>query len=357
MVFYTWGEGSLDKYDPGFGQKVEWDIPLLDGYPFQWVKNIAADPGSHHYNGIINPDMISQIMLWHPDVILVYGWAYQSHLQAMRYFKGKVPVCFRGDSTLLDNSPWISNILKTVALSWVYRHIDIAFYTGANNRSYFKKYAVKDSDLVFAPHAVDNSRFAENKSGEAALLRQKLSIGPNDTLILFAGKFEEKKNPVLLADVFLSLKLPHVHLLFVGNGLLGPVLKSKAGDSKNLHFMDFQNQSQMPAIYQACDLFCLPSRGPGESWGLAVNEAMAAGKAVLVSDKVGCAIDLVESGITGEIFSANDFNHLKKKLVGLIENKATLARCGKNAKDKIAVWSFENQVAAIVAILNKENAR
>jgi glycosyltransferase involved in cell wall biosynthesis len=120
--------------------------------------------------------------------------------------------------------------------------------------------------------------------------------------------------------------------------------------------MDFQNQSVMPSIYHACDVFCLPSSGPGETWGLAVNEAMAAGKAILVSDKVGCAVDLVVPGITGEVFIAGNIIDLKEKLVFLIENKRILHNFGKNAKNKIAAWSFENQVAAINTILNKKNA-
>ncbi|MGN6533252.1 MAG: glycosyltransferase family 1 protein, partial [Ginsengibacter sp.] len=55
-VFYTWGEKVLqDKFDPGFGKNINWDIPLLEGYDFQFVSNISADPGSHHFGGIDNP--------------------------------------------------------------------------------------------------------------------------------------------------------------------------------------------------------------------------------------------------------------------------------------------------------------
>jgi hypothetical protein len=72
-VFYTWGEGVLNKYDPGFKKSIEWDIPLLTGYPYAWVKNTSKDAGSHHFEGIVNPDLIEQINAWHPDAILVYG--------------------------------------------------------------------------------------------------------------------------------------------------------------------------------------------------------------------------------------------------------------------------------------------
>jgi glycosyltransferase involved in cell wall biosynthesis len=171
-------------------------------------------------------------------------------------------------------------------------------------------------------------------------------------LILFAGKLEEKKSPQLLLDAFLTLNMPNTHLLFVGNGNLEVSLKTNADKESNVHFIDFYNQSFMPVVYQACDLFCLPSKGPGESWGLAVNEAMAAGKPVLVSDKCGCAVDLVVPGFTGEIFEAGNFANMTTKLHLLIRDKAALNVLGNNAKDKIAMWNFNNQVAAILNQIN-----
>jgi hypothetical protein len=51
----------------------------------------------------------------------------------MRYFKGKVPVYFRGDSTLLDNTPGLRKSYRWLFLNWVYSFVDHAFYTGTNN--------------------------------------------------------------------------------------------------------------------------------------------------------------------------------------------------------------------------------
>ncbi|MET0570901.1 MAG: glycosyltransferase family 4 protein, partial [Pedobacter agri] len=303
-VFYTWGEaGAKAKYDPDFKQLIAWDLPLLEGYDFEFLTNSSKDPGSHHYGGIINPDLSEKISSFSPDAILIYGWAYKSHLSAMRYFKGKIPLWFRGDSTLLNETNGLKKILRTLLLKWVYKNINKAFYVGTANKTYFQKYGLKPDQLKFAPHAVDNERFSENKSAEACLMRENLGIGVNETLILFAGKFEKKKCPDLLLQAFLDLKMENTHLLFVGNGELEEGLRSKVKSLKlkaeslkpNIHFMDFQNQSYMPVVYQACNLFCLPSQS--ETWGLAVNEAMGCEKAMLVSDRVGCASDLVKNGI------------------------------------------------------------
>lgn len=346
-VFYTWGKGALNKYDPGFDKVIDWDIPLLDGYPYAWVQNTARQPGSHHFMGIVNPGLIDQVKSFQPDAVLFYGWAYHSHLKAIRHFKNKVPVLFRGDSTLLDERKGVKALLRSMLLKWIYRHVDHAFYTGTNNKAYFKRYGLKEQQLSFAPHAVDNDRFAADRSTEAKAVRQTAGIKDDELLLLFAGKLENKKAPLLLADAFITLKLPKMHLLFLGNGELEKELKSRSKDVANIHFMDFKNQADMPAMYQACDLFCLPSAGPGESWGLAVNEAMACGKAILVSDRVGCAADLVREGYNGAIFESGNMLKLIDSLKELTRSKKLTDEYGKNAAKLIKDWNFLKVAQAI----------
>ena len=358
-VFYTWGEqGAASKYDPDFKRHIQWDVPLLEGYPFEFLENTAKDPGSHHYKGIVNPRLIENIKAFHPDAILVYGWAYQSHLAVMRYFKGKIPVWFRGDSNLLDETSRLRKILRKLFLTWIYQHIDLAFYVGNANKAYYQAFGLNETKLVFAPHAVDNTRFSTAPNLAAERIRAHLNIKSDEILILFAGKFESKKNPLLLLKAFSEIRLAHIHLLFIGNGELEAQLKESAklhhekDKFQKVHFMDFQNQSQMPAVYQACDLFCLPSQGPGETWGLAINEAMAAGKAILVSDKVGCAQDLILKKKNGDTFISGDLTDLKNKLQFLCTNRESLFTMGQVSKEIIQNWTFEHQVKIFIKTLN-----
>ena len=367
-VFYTWGlEGAEAKVDKGFNQKIIWDIPLLQGYEYAFLENTAKEKGSHHFMGIKNPGIIQNINSFNPEIILIYGWAYQSHLKVLRYFKGKIPIWFRGDSHLLDSKPLWKKLARKALLTWVYSYIDKAFYVGKANKDYFEEFGLKEHQLVFAPHAVDNERFSEDRTGEVNLLRQNLKIGMGEMLILFAGKLERKKDPELLLQAFLELKMDHVHLLFVGNGELEESLKGavesfdyaqddtnneKDSSIKNrIHFMDFQNQSYIPVVYQACDLFCLPSHGPNETWGLAVNEAMAAGKAILVSNKVGCSLDLVNhnNGLIFKTESETIRNNLKKIV------QVDLRKMGKNSYQKIQRWNFQVQANILIHELYKEN--
>lgn len=351
-VFYTGGNSALEKYDIGFKQKIVWDIDLLSGYEYEFLENTAKDKGSHHFNGIVNPNAIEKVQDFQPDAILVYGWAYRSHLKIIRHFKNKVPIYFRGDSTILNQKSSFKNILKSIFLTWLYQHVDIAFYVGIANKAYFKKYGLKEDQLVFAPHAIDNKRFAESRDKEALKIRANFSIKDEDILILFAGKLEDVKNPLLLLSAYKNLGKDGVHLAFVGNGILEENLKTtvKQSEIKNVHFMDFQNQTQMPAIYQASDLFCLPSKS--ETWGLAINEAMACGKAILASDKVGCAEDLVDFQ-NGAIFQSGNLADLTQKLIALTNDQSTLKKMGENSLELIQNWSFEQQINAITSYVNR----
>ena len=97
----------------------------------------------------------------------------------------------------------------------------------------------------------------------------------------------------------------------------------------------------MPSVYQFADIFVLPSQS--ETWGLAVNEAMACSKPVLVSDKCGCAVDLIEEGINGFTFSSGDEEDLLNKLeLFSYKSKKELEQMGMNSYEKIQNWSFEH---------------
>jgi len=345
-VFYTWGEGSMNKFDPGFGKTVQWDLPLLEGYPYEWVINTSKNPGSSSFSGIVNPGLIQQIKNYAPDAILIYGWAYTSHLKVLRHFKNKIPIIFRGDSNLLREQSGFKTLLRFAFLKWIYTHVDHALYVGTNNKAYFKKYGLKEQQLSFAPHAIDNERFAQDRNEEAKALRDELGLTDKDVLILFAGKFEDIKAPFLLLDAFQAIDKKNVHLLLVGNGALENELKLKAAGNPNIHFMAFQNQSFIPVVYQACDIFCLPSKS--ETWGLAINEAMVCQKAVLASDKVGSAIDLIIPGNNGAIFKESSLADLVLQLNTLAGKKREeLQSMGKSSRQIINDWNFEEQAQAI----------
>lgn len=353
-VFYTWGEQvTKEKFDPGFGKNIQWDIPLLEGYDYKFMSNIAAVPGSHHFRGIDNPSLIDSVKNWKADAVLVYGWNFKSHLKTLRYFHGKIPVYFRGDSNLIDSVSAWKKSLRMFFLKWVYRYVDKVLYVGTNNKKYFESLGFTESKLIFAPHAVENERFMPNKNNILAAnkLRDKLCIRKEHKVFLFAGKLEPKKNCRHLIEVFKEIGHLDSHLLIVGNGVLKQELESSAAAFENIHFMDFQNQRMMPVVYSMADVFVLPSRGPGETWGLSINEAMASGKPVLVSDICGAAIDLVKEGTNGYVFHSGDSKDLNNKMQKFLQPEADLQKMGQASIDIIANWNYERDCQAIESLL------
>jgi glycosyltransferase involved in cell wall biosynthesis len=352
-VFYTWGQLEHgDKYDPGFGKTIKWDIPLLDGYEYVFVKNTSPQPGTHHYKGIINPTLNAEVESWKPDAVLVYGWSFKSHLASIRYFHKKIPVLFRGDSTLIDEKHGIKKYIRRLFLKWVYRHIDFALYTGTHNQAYFTAHGCGKEKLVYCPHAIDNNRFSNNEAEytlQAKNKRDALGFTDEDVVLLFAGKLEPKKNPFFLLRLAKAISNSRFKILFVGNGSLEAELKQAAANDARIQFMDFCNQSVMPVIYRMADIFILPSTGPGETWGLAANEAMACGLAVMLSDKTGGAVDLVDAD-NGLVFNPANSNACVDFINKLLNSPATLQRMQAASAEKIKNFSYQHGIAALEKI-------
>jgi glycosyltransferase involved in cell wall biosynthesis len=205
---------------------------------------------------------------------------------------------------------------------------------------------------MWAPHSIENTRFTNGSEAyetEAKRWRRQIGIADDDCVVLFAGKLEPKKAPDLLVRAFMArlANKPNVHLVFAGSGILESKLRVSIGETPNVHFLGFQNQSRMPVVYRLGDVFVLPSRGPGETWGLAVNEAMACCRAVVVSDRAGCATDLVRTGETGFAFPSERDGVLAGIIDTLVSDPALRSRIAQNGRRLIGEWSVETQAARI----------
>jgi glycosyltransferase involved in cell wall biosynthesis len=279
-------------------------------------------------------------------------------LKVLRHFKCKLPILFRGDSTLLDGASLLRALVRRMALRWVYSHVDVALAVGQNNHDYFTWCGIPDERIVFAPHSVDIARFADVNAGydrRALAQRRALAIEDNSVVIVFAGKMQQQKNPLLLLNAFMEMN-DKSHLVFFGTGLLESRLRSEARNHSNIHFMPFQNQSLMPVTYRVGDLFVLPSSS--ETWGLALNEAMACGRAIVASTKVGGARDLVSHGVNGWVFESGSLY----SLIAVLREAASLGReglhlMGEQGRSTIARWSTEESSRRIgAAVLNISRA-
>jgi glycosyltransferase involved in cell wall biosynthesis len=112
-------------------------------------------------------------------------------------------------------------------------------------------------------------------------------------------------------------------------------------------FPGFVNQSSLGEYYGACDVCVLPS--DSETWGLVVNESLAAGTPCVVSDGVGCAPDLIWPGRTGHTFPARNVealaNALREVRQAKLENHDFAAGC----RHVVSGYSFEVATEGLVA--------
>ena len=284
QVFFskTWEQV---KFDPDFQREVVWDIPVSEGYPHATF-DASSKAGK--------TTLAAAIRDFKPDALLVYGWNFPGHLAMMRAFHGSIAIWFRGDSHLLDPLPILKRALRRIWLTWVYRHIDIAFTVGSVNEEYFLWSGVPHAKLMRAYHAVDNDYWAKNDSlrkTKAVAWRKKLGIPYDAPIVGFAGKLEPLKQVGPLIEAVIQTR--SAHLIIAGSGPLEENLKEQVSGSTRIHFLGFVNQSEMPVFYRLVDVLVLVSYS--ETWGLCINEALASGTPCVISDRAGCAEDLAPS--------------------------------------------------------------
>src|SRR5450755_3255163 len=357
-VFFTWHSGATQVKDVAFGIPLKWDIPLTEGYDFEVVPNVSSDQGTQHFWGLNNPTLVDRVSAWQPDVVHVTGWAWRSHLLAMRAFhKRGIPVLFRGDSNLIRRTQhgpaWWA---KHAVLSRVFAWPTLFLVVGKANWAYYEAFGVRPDRLLLCPHSIDVNRFAEPHEvleEEARRWRQQLGIAPDRCVLLFAGKFSPNKRPIELMRAVRASTDRRLLLVMVGSGKLNAEVKAIANaDPDRFRVLPFQNQSRMPVVYRLGDLFVLPSGGPGETWGLAVNEALACGRPVLISDEVGCAADVVDSSC-GRVFSWAKPSSLAANLHDLTCDLPSLVKMRGPATKRAWCFDIERSDAILLSSLSR----
>jgi glycosyltransferase involved in cell wall biosynthesis len=354
-VFFTWHAGQAAVRDRGFNIPVAWDIPLTEGYDFELIPNVAHDPGTQRFLGLRNPSLVERVMAWSPDVVHVTGWAWLSHMLALQALdRLRVPILFRGDSHLLDSPPrgprWL---VKRALLRKVFSWPSVFLFVGAANRAYFEAFGVESARLYPCPHSIDVGRFAEpaeDLEKQATQWRRELGIADACSVLLFAGKFERKKRPVELMRAVQTLGDSRLVLVLVGGGELADEVNAIASaHPARFRVLPFQNQTRMPVVYRLGDLFVLPS-AYGETWGLAVNEALACGRPVLVSDRVGCATDVVDASC-GRVFPWDDISAMIQDVNEMTRDPTKLVEMRRAAAKRAWAFDIARTEAALVACL------
>jgi glycosyltransferase involved in cell wall biosynthesis len=361
-VYYSSDFSTRSYRDRGFGREVHWEIPLLQGYKYKILPRI---PGTKNIYSAKPPSLgyLRQFLGGRYDVVWVHGYATVNSLHALmaaRFTGAKTLV--RTDSTLMDRErPAGKRALRQMFFAGLRWLVDGVLAVGTHNADYWRATLGPDVCLWTMPYAVDNEYFASRAQSATASreeLRAELGLQPGRPVILFAAKLTQRKRCVDLLEAYALLTkewlggsraylqfLPY--LLIVGDGAEGESLKRRAAEisSRDIVFAGFRSQAEIPRFYDLCDVFCLPSMH--EPWGLAVNEAMACGCAVIVSDEVGCQPDLVRDGETGLVFKARHTQALAACLRRMLQEAGLAQRLAEAGRARIATWDFEADVCAL----------
>lgn len=316
-VFYAHNATVQDQARAGFGIGFDWDVDLLSGYEHTFLTNVAQNPGLDRFNGVDTPEISERLREGQFDVVLLMGWYLKSLIQGLIAAKRlRIPVMVRGDSHLDTPRSALKVAAKRVLYPHFLRRFDAALVVGKRNLAYWEHYDYPRERIFEAPHCVDNAFFTARATSEAgAALRERLLIAPDTKLALMAGKLIPLKRPFDLIDAVARIRKDglEVEVIIAGSGPLEDKVRVRGMElGVPLHLLGFCNQTQMPAAYAAADVLVMCSES--ETWGLVVNEALASGTPVLVSDAVGCAPDLAELLGPGSVFNLGHVTDLAAKL-------------------------------------------
>ena len=363
LTVYFYSDASARAYaDAEFGTEVSWDRSLLDGYRWKFCPSAARTDISAGVLKMPNWDIVSEVVSGRSDTLWVHGYAHSTTWLAVAAARARgMRVLIRDEQTLLHDRPLHKRALKAAALRALYSQAS-ALYIGEQNRRYFAHYGMPAERMFPAPYCVDNEHYrrqAKALRAERAAVREGFGVMNDAPIVLFCGKLIEKKQPLLLIEAFARVRaLQQCSLVIAGDG----PLRSAAAELvtrlavPDVHFAGFLDQQELPRAYAAADVFVLPSE-LHETWGLVVNEAMNFGLPIVVSDKVGCAEDLVRHGQNGFVVKHHDVRALADSIGQLVADGELRRAFGAGSVDIVEEYSIESCADGIVAACMAEEGR
>lgn len=350
--------------DPGFGQAVSWDVDLLSGYPSVFLGGERARKRTPRgFFSLICPEVWAELRDGGYDAVLIHGYSFAAYVLGMLAARVHgIPVFIRSETHLgLSRAP-LRQRMRDFILARVYRSFAAFLAIGTENRNYYLSLGVPEHKIFAVPYTVDNDRIIEAarraRQGRVGL-RRELGVPEGSCVVLYASKFMRRKHPddVIAAVAKLQKEGADVSLLMVGTGEMEAELRTQAAslDVKNIAFTGFVNQSRLPSLYAASDVFVLPSED--EPWGLVVNEVMCAGLPVVVAAGVGCVADLVEDGINGAVSKPGDVESLASALRRVLRNDELRRAMGEASLSRIRNWSYTECKHGLLSALEAVAAR
>jgi len=339
--------------DPGFGRAIEWDTPLLQGYQYEFLPGTGSEiKGIKAFQPRVG-GLAKRLTRHNYDAVLVQGWQHYGMLKAAWLAKrAGLKVLMRCEATdHVASSTGLKRLLREGTVHFLLSQIDSCLAIGTRNRDFYLQRGFPAERIGFMPYCVDNDHFrTKAQSADVEGLRAQLSLEQGRPVILYASKFMARKYPDQLLEAYLRLPAPRPYLIYVGDGEMRGNLEAtvQKNQLKDVRFAGFRNQGELPAFYAMADIFVLPSIN--ETWGLVVNEAMNAGCAIITTDQVGSAADLVRSGKNGFAIKACDVSALTNALTACLAEER-FRDMGERSLEIIQRWGIEQNVEGLRSAL------
>lgn len=290
-----------------------------------------------------------------PDVILFPGWGHAYCLAALSWGgRNKIPCVVISDSQECDyHRHWLQEQLKRRII----RLFSAGFVAGKQSWEYLANLGMPPTQIVTGCDIVDNEHFSrgarEAREADRSLRKQ---LGLPDRFFLAVNRLIPEKNihTILMAYAVYCAKDASANwkLVIVGDGPLRAVLMEHARTYKiesSVYFVSSQTYDAMPRYYALASAQILASTT--DQWGLVVNEAMACGIPVVVSNRCGCSADLVIDGKNGFTFPPDDTNRLAEIMIDLAQDRYDRAAMGRQSRASIDDWSLKRYVGSLQAVV------
>jgi glycosyltransferase involved in cell wall biosynthesis len=252
--------------------------------------------------------------------VVVLGYNDVGRVRIVRWCRRHGIPCFVwGDSNILgDRASGVKRGVKNLFVPWLMRQVTGALACGSLGRAYFEKYGVPPERIFLFTNEPDYDLIRQVDPGRLEEVRRRFGLAPDRRRLVYSGRLVPAKRVDQLIDAFLALadQRPEWDLVIVGDGVEAPALRARVPEAlrARVTFTGFLGQqADVSALYRLSDVLVLPS--DYEPWALVINEAVAAGLAVVSSSVVGAAAELVRDGVNGLTYPAGDLPALVDRLL------------------------------------------
>ena len=354
-VIYCSSAGASTYRDEDMKTTLRWDIELLQGYRHVTLRNLGFGDG---YTRLINPGIVPAIVRGHYDaVIFMLGWGSVTALLGIAACRiSGTPFFLYGDSSFPPSENNVRARIRAAFIRGIFRLASGFMNSGVLNAAYYRHYGGDPRTFFLLPWAVDNERFEKESRfapGERDELRARYGIQPNRIVFLFSAKLVPRKDPLTLLRAYAGMEhRRRAAVVFMGEGELKPLLESYVREHRledGVHFTGFVNQLEIPKHYALADVFVLPSLY--EPRGAVINEAMACGLPVIVTDRCGSIGDIVLEGENAFIYPAGDADALAHDMDELAGDQMLRERMSRRSREIIHTWDFARGVEGVKEML------